>query len=217
MDDERLLAAVLDRDGAVPTAALPERHDETAQLFGLLVAAVVVTVHGDSAATADAVGSVLGRWRSADELAAADPADLATSLGASVEGGEGAAVDDAASDLVGALHDLATALGDLDLPRLRADADGDPDALAARLATLPGLDDAAAEAFVREVAVRWPELQPYVGDTALRAARELGVADDTAGLAARAGGPDEVRRLGGALARLARDGAYAEIRERAAT
>lgn len=217
MDDERLLAAVLDREGAVPTTALPERGDETAQLFGLLVAAVVVTAHGDSAATADAVGAVLGRWRAAGELAAAAPADVRKSLGASVEGGEDSAVDDGASDLAGALHDLAAALGDVDLARLRRDADGDPDALAARVAALPGVDDAAAEAFVREVAVRWPELQPFVGDTALQAARELGLADDTAGLAARADGPDGVRRLAGALARLARDGAYAEVRERAAS
>ncbi|WP_018333353.1 hypothetical protein [Actinomycetospora chiangmaiensis] len=218
MDDERLMTAVLEREGAVPTAALPERGDETARLFGLLVAAVVVTAHGDSAATADAVGSVLGRWRSAAEVAAADPADVATSLGASVEGGEGTAVDDAASDLAGALHRLAEALRDdaTDLARLRRDADGHPAALVARLAALPGVDAPSAEAFVREVQVWWPELYPFAGDAAVGAARELGLATDTDGLAARTHSPEELRRLTGALARLARDGAYAEVRERAA-
>jgi hypothetical protein len=218
MDDDRLVAAVLEREGAVPTAALPERGDEHARLFGLLVAAVVVTARGDSVATADAVASTLGRWRTASEMAAADPADVGKTLGASVEGGDGSAVDDAASDLAGALHDLVVALRDdaVDLVRLRDDAHGRPSALVARLAALPGIDHRAAEAFVREVQVWWPELYPYAGDAAVGAARELGLATDTDGLAARTHSPEELRRLAGALARLARDGAYAEVRERAA-
>jgi hypothetical protein len=219
VDDDRLVTAVLERAGESPTAALPTRGDETARLFALLVAAVVLTARGDSAATTDALGSVLGRWRSAPELAAADPADVTKSLGASVEGGEDSAVDDAASGLGDAVHALAVALRDdpVDPDRLRADAAGNPEALAARLAGLPGVGATAAEAFVREVQVRWPELSPYAGDTALRAARELGLADDTTGLAARTDGPDGLRRLAGALARLERDGAYAEVRERAAS
>lgn len=217
MDDDALVAAVLEREGAVPTAALPERGEESAQLFGLLVAAVVVTAHGESAATADAVGSLLGRWRTATEIAAADPADVGKTLGASVEGGDGSAVDDVASDLAGAVHDLAVALRDdaVDPVQLRRGADGDPDRLVTRVAALPGVGDAAAEAFVREVQVRWPELYPYGGPSALRAAHELGIAADTEELAARADGADGLRRLAGALARLDRDGAHDEVRARA--
>lgn len=216
LDEESklLVRAVLEREGRGFAEEIGfNRTSNPAELFGLLVMAVVVGAHGDAPATLEAARSLNDRWRTPAELVAAEPADVRTTLG----GGHGPDGEDPAADLAGTLHDVAEALQRWrgDLRRLRAEAGNDPRRERAMLEDLPGVDDRAVEVVFREVQVLWPEISPFAGEAALRAARELGIGEDDEDLARYGGGPEKVGRLAGALARVARDGAYDDVRSRA--
>ncbi|WP_329202664.1 endonuclease [Streptomyces sp. NBC_01435] len=70
-----------------------------------------------------------------------------------------------------------------DLRRLRAEADGDLDALRAGLRRTPGIGPAGADIFVREVQAVWPETAPYLDGKALQGAERLGLPASPAKLA----------------------------------
>jgi hypothetical protein len=89
-----------------------------------------------------------------------------------------------------------------DLRRLRAEADGDLDALRRLLQEVPGLGPAGADIFLREVQRVWPEVAPYLDGKALSGARRLGLPEDRDRLL-KAAGDTEPAVLAAALVRAA--------------
>ncbi|SFT70146.1 hypothetical protein SAMN04487904_10636 [Actinopolyspora lacussalsi subsp. righensis] len=58
---------------------------------------------------------------------------------------------------------------------MRAEADGDPDALRKSLRRIPKLGPVGADIFCREAQAVWPELRPYFDKKALTGARRVGL------------------------------------------
>ncbi|MFD7747392.1 endonuclease [Streptomyces sp. NPDC059698] len=104
-----------------------------------------------------------------------------------------------------------------DLRRLRAEADGDGEALRAGLQRVPGIGPAGADIFVREVQGLWPETGFHVGAKGLQGAERVGLPASAAGLAEVARGRDPAV-FAAALVRAALDKESAEaVREAART
>ncbi|MEU0098737.1 endonuclease [Streptomyces sp. NPDC006267] len=74
-----------------------------------------------------------------------------------------------------------------DLRRLRAEADGDGDALRAGLQRVQGIGPAGSDIFVREVQDVWPEAGFRVGGKGLQGAERLGLPTSHGGLSELAG------------------------------
>jgi endonuclease III len=87
-----------------------------------------------------------------------------------------------------------------DLARLREAAHHDPSEERSRLREFVGVGPVGADIFLREAQLVWDELRPYVDSRALSTARELGLSDDPAELAALVPAA-EVARLVAALVR----------------
>ncbi|MFF9275475.1 endonuclease [Streptomyces griseosporeus] len=102
-----------------------------------------------------------------------------------------------------------------DLRRLRAEADGDVEALRRLLQEVPGLGPAGADIFLREVQRVWPEVAPRLDGKALQGAGRLGLPEDPDRLLRLAGGTDPAR-LAAALVRAALDKAVVEDARRGA-
>ncbi|MDX3342314.1 endonuclease [Streptomyces sp. ME02-6979.5a] len=91
-----------------------------------------------------------------------------------------------------------------DLRRLRAEADGDGEALRAGLRRVPGIGPAGADIFVREVQDLWPEFGPWFGAKGVRGAERLGLPASAGRLAGVARGRDRAA-FAAALVRAALD------------
>src|SRR3954470_20762591 len=90
-----IVRAVLEREGRGFAEEVGfRRTGNPAELFGLLVAAVLVAPRGEDAAVAEAARAVHQRWRTASDLASAAEEDVAKELGAAVEGDDRTAHDD---------------------------------------------------------------------------------------------------------------------------
>ncbi|MFE6770877.1 endonuclease [Streptomyces fimicarius] len=91
-----------------------------------------------------------------------------------------------------------------DLRRLRAEADGDGEALRAGLRRVQGIGPAGADIFVREVQDLWPEFGPWFGAKGVRGAEGLGLPTSAGRLAEVARGRDRAA-FAAALVRAALD------------
>lgn len=91
-----------------------------------------------------------------------------------------------------------------DLRRLRDEADGDPQRIAAALQEFAGIGPAGAAIFLREVQAVWPGTRPFADDLVLEGAARAGLPGDPAELARLVDG-DELAGLAAALVRVARD------------
>jgi hypothetical protein len=213
--------AVLEREGRGFAEEIGlGRTNNPASLFGLLVTAVLVAPRGEATGPATAAREVTTRWHTASDLAAAAEHDVAKELGAAVEGFGREEGDDSASGDAGTLVALAAAVSDTwggDLRRLRDEAGRDPQRERRLLTDLPGVDDAAADVFLREVQVLWDEVSPFADARARRAASTLGLGETADDLARYGGGPEKVGRLAGALARIEVEGSHDEVRRAAAS
>ncbi|MEJ2887093.1 hypothetical protein [Actinomycetospora aeridis] len=221
-EEQKLTArAVLAREGRGFAEEIGlGRTNNPASLFGLLVAAVVVAPRGEAREAARAAHEVANRWHTATDLAAASERDVAGELGAAVEGVDRGDGDDSASGAAATLVGLATALVETwggDLRALREKAGQDPDRERALLTDLPGVDDAVADVFLREVQVLWDEVAPFADDRALRAAAALGLGESAEDLARYGAQPEKIGRLAGALARIDVEGSHDEVRHAAAS
>jgi endonuclease III len=221
LDEEQKLTArtVLEREGRGFAEEIGlRRTNNPAGLFDLLVTAVLVAPRGETAAAARAAHEVTNRWHTAADLADATEQDIAKELGAAVEGDDRRDGDDSASTDAGMLRALAGAVvetWDGDLRRLREEAGQDPGRERALLTDLPGVDDAVADVFLREVQVLWDEVSPFADARALRAASALGMGETADDLARYGGGAEKIGRLAGALARIEIEGAHDEVRRTA--
>ncbi|MEU2760901.1 MULTISPECIES: endonuclease [unclassified Streptomyces] len=102
-----------------------------------------------------------------------------------------------------------------DLRRLRAEADGDTEALQAGLRRVPGIGPAGADIFVREVQAVWPETGFWVGAKGIQGAERLGLPASTGRLSRLARDEDRAA-FAAALVRAALDRKTAEtVREAA--
>ncbi|NEB36073.1 endonuclease [Streptomyces sp. SID14515] len=102
-----------------------------------------------------------------------------------------------------------------DLRRLRAEADGDGEALRSGLRRVPGIGPAGADIFVREVQDLWPEFGPWVGAKGVQGAERLGLPASSGALTELARGRDGAA-FAAALVRAALDREIAEtVREAA--
>ncbi|GAA4861114.1 hypothetical protein [Actinomycetospora straminea] len=217
-EEQKLTArAVLEREGRGFAEEIGlGRTDNPASLFGLLVAAVLVAPRGEATGPARAAHEVTNRWHTASDLAAANEQDVAKELGAAVEGFDrDDDRDDSASADAGTLVALASSLSadwGGDLRTLRDEAGRDPARERELLTALPGVDDAVADVFLREVQVLWEEVSPFADTRALRAAATLGLGETAADLARYGSGAEKTGRLAGALARIEVEGSHDEVR-----
>ena len=220
-EQKQIARAVLEREGRGFAEEIGlRRTNNPGGLFDLLVTAILVAPRGETAAAARAAHEVTNRWHTAADLADAAEQDVAKELGAAVEGDDRSDGDDSASDDAGTLRALAVAIGETwggDLRRLREEAGQDPARERALLTDLPGVDDAVADVFLREVQVLWDEVSPFADDRALRAASALGLGESADDLARYGGGAEKIGRLAGALARIEVEGAHDEIRRAASS
>ena len=215
-EQKAVARAVLEREGRGFAEEIGlGRTNNAASLFGLLVTAVLVAPRGEAAGPATAAHEVTNRWHTASDLAAASEQDVAKELGAAVEGFGRDDGDDSASDDAGTLIALAGAVSETwagDLRRLREEAGQDPERERRLLTDLPGVDADAADVFLREVQVLWPEVAPFADARALRAASALGLGGSAEDLGRYGGGPEKICRLAGALARIEVEGSHEEVR-----
>lgn len=220
-EEQKLTArAVLEREGRGFAEEIGlGRTNNPASLFGLLVAAVVVAPRGESSGPARAAHEVTNRWHTVADLAAASEQDVAKELGAAVEGFDrDDDRDDTASGSATTLIALASALRETyggDLRTLREEAGHDPARERALLTDLPGVDDAVADVFFREVQPLWDEVSPFADARALRAAKTLGLGETSNDLGRYASDAEKVGRLAGALARIEVEGSHEEVRRTA--
>lgn len=91
-----------------------------------------------------------------------------------------------------------------DLRRMRAEADGDVDALRAAVTSFKRLGPVGADFFCREVQEVWPEVRPYFDRKALQGAEQLGLEADPRALARLVDDAD-LARLAAALVQVTLD------------
>jgi 3-methyladenine DNA glycosylase/8-oxoguanine DNA glycosylase len=86
--------------------------------------------------------------------------------------------------------------------RLRDEADGDSERIAALLTEFPGIGPVGADIFLREVQAVWPDVAPHLDSKVLDGARKLGLPDKPEALAKIAGPVSQLPRLAAALVRV---------------
>jgi endonuclease III len=214
--------AVLEREGRGFAEEIGlGRTNNPASLFGLLVTAVLVAPRGEASSPAKAAHEVTNRWHTVTDLAEASEQDIAKELGAAVEGFDrDDDRDDTASGDAGTLRALAAAVRDTwggDLRKLRDEAGRDPGRERELLTALPGVDDAVADVFLREVQVLWDEVAPFADDRALRAASTLGLGETAEDLGRYGSDAEKIGRLAGALARIEVEGSHDDVRRAASS
>ena len=121
--------------------------------------------------------------------------------------------DESTSRALGSTAELLVDRYDGDLRKLRAQADGDVDALRRLVTECKGIGDVGADIFFREVQAAWDELHPFADRRALDVARRLRLGDDADALAAKVSRRDYPRLIAALVrAGLAGDDEIAAIR-----
>lgn len=101
-----------------------------------------------------------------------------------------------------------------DLRRLREGARRDVHREKEALMEFKGIGRVGADIFLREVQVAWDEVYPYADARVLKAARQLGLGDDAAGLA-KLVSRKQFGKLAAALVRVDLAGAYEAVKQAA--
>ncbi|WP_406674175.1 endonuclease [Nonomuraea sp. N2-4H] len=91
-----------------------------------------------------------------------------------------------------------------DLRRLRDEAGGDERRMAELLMEFPGIGQAGADIFLREVQAVWPQVAPHLDRRVLDGAGKLGLPRQAGPLAELAGSGADLARLSAAIVRVAR-------------
>jgi endonuclease III len=165
--------------------------DSPAALYQLLVLATLLSARiSADIAVAAARELFAAGYRTPRAMSGASWQDRVDALGR----GHYKRYDERTATMLGDGANLLTERWRGDLRRLRDEADGSVEKLAALLREFPGIGPAGASIFLREVQGVWPSVAPYVDDKVQAGARELGLPT----------GADELARLAGAhLAQLA--------------
>jgi endonuclease III len=175
--------------------------DRPSPLYQLLVLATLLSTRiSADIAVAAARELFAAGYRTPAAMAAASWQDRVDALGR----GHYRRYDESTSTTLGKAAAQVTDRWHGDLRRLRDEADGDADAIAALLTSLPGIGPTGASIFLREVQETWPSVAPYVDARMTRGARRAGLPDDPEELARLLRRSGEPVRLAGALVRASR-------------
>lgn len=188
--------------------------DRPAPLYQLLVLATLLSARISSdIAVAAARELFAAGYRTPAAMTSASWQDRVDALGR----GHYRRYDEKTSTTLGNGADLLIRRWHGDLRKLRDEAGANPganpgaaDRIAALLTEFPGIGPDGAAIFCREVQSAWPGIAPYFDSRALDGARELGLPQDPARLAALAGPDADLARLASALVRASRSPAEAE-------
>ncbi|MGW4630402.1 endonuclease [Streptomyces rubiginosohelvolus] len=209
----RITDALLDECGQTYAAEAGIRLRDTPQpLYQLLVLSHLLSARiRASVAVAAARALFAHGMRTPRRMADATWQQRVDALG---EGGY-RRYDERTSTQLGEGADLVLDVWKGDLRRLRAEADGDTEALRAGLRRVQGIGPAGADIFVREVQAVWPETGFWVGAKGLQGAERLGLPTSTGRLSDVARDRDRAA-FAAALVRAALDRETAErVREAA--
>lgn len=177
-----IVTALLDRHGRTYAGELgiPLRENTPSPLFRWLCAALLLSARiGAGQAMSAARALAEAGWTTPEKMAEATWRERTDVLNRASY----ARYDESTSRM---LEDAARHLVERwggDLRKLRAQADGDPDALRTLLKEFKGIGDVGADIFLREGQAAWEEFYPFADDKALNAARALGLGDSAEALA----------------------------------
>jgi endonuclease III len=182
-------------------------EDRPAPLYQLLVLATLPSTRISSdIALAAARELFAAGYRTPAAMSKASWQDRVDALGR----GHYRRYDESTSTRLAQGADLLTDRWHGDLRKLRDEAGADPGRTAELLKEFPGIGPAGADIFLREVQSTWPDIAPYFDTRALDGAKELGLPQDPARLAALAGSDADLARLASALVRVSRSTSEAE-------
>lgn len=206
-DTRRVVQAVLERHGTTyaSEAEIRIRRNTPAPLFQLLCLSLLISAR-ISAGVAVAAARALfeAGLTTAEHMAEATWEERTCVLNRSGY----ARYDESTSRFLGSTAELLLERYEGDLRRVRAEADGDPDELRARLVECNGVGDVGANVFIREVQAVWTEFDPFADDRTLDAAVDLGLPRSADDLRDTVDDAETFARLAAALVRsgLAGDG-----------
>lgn len=196
----RVVETLLERHGTTfaDEAGIPLGRNTPSPLFRLLCLSLLLSARIRSGiAVAAAVALADAGWTTADRMAASSWEERTRVL----NGSGYARYDERTSRSLGNTAELVIERYRGDLRRLRAEADGDPDAARRMLTGFSGIGPLGADVFLREAQVVWTEFLPFADRRTLEVARELGLGDSADALHGLAGDEETFTRLVAALVR----------------
>ncbi|MFD0318536.1 endonuclease [Streptomyces flavalbus] len=201
-DDRRVLRELVGAHGRTYAEEAGVRLRDTPQpLYQLLVLAHLLSARIRGSVAVAAARELYGAgMRDPKRMAGATWQQRVDALG---RGGY-RRYDERTATQLGDAAELVTERWGGDLRRMRAEADGDGEALRRLLQEVPGVGPAGADIFLREVQRVWPEFAPYLDGKALQGAERLGLPKDPARVA-RLAGDTEPAVLAAALVRASLD------------
>ncbi len=185
--------------------------DRPSPLYQLLVLATLLSarISADIAVAAARELSAAG-YRTPAAMAAASWQDRVDALGRA----HYRRYDERTATMLGRGAELLTSRWRGDLRRLRDEAGGNADRIAALLTEFPGIGPSGADIFVREVHAVWPSVFPRTDARVLEGAGKVGLPGDPAALARLAGSGPRLAHLAAALVRASRSRRVASGRDR---
>jgi endonuclease III len=197
---DALVAELLDRYGrSYAEEAGIRLADKPSPLYELLVLATLLSARiSADIAVAAARELFAAGYRTPQAMREASWQDRVDALGR----GHYKRYDERTATMLGDGADLIAERWHGDLRRLRDEAGGEAGRIGSLVQEFPGIGPAGAAIFLREVQAVWPSVAPYLDDRVRTGARELGLPDSVAGLAAQAGSGQDLARLAAALVRV---------------
>ena len=206
VDADRVVAALLARHGRtfVAQAGIRLTRNTPAPLFQLLCLALLISARIRVEIAVAAARALFDAGLTTPKAMADATWERRTRL---LNHAGYARYDESTSRYLAATGELLVSRDHGDLRRLRAQADGDVDALCALLSSFKGIGRVGAEVFVREVQAVWSEYVPFVDSRTADVAGRLGLPTEAAGLRALVDDDRTFARLVAGLVRtgLARD------------
>jgi endonuclease III len=199
-DTERVVEALLDRHGRTYASETGIRlgRNTPAPLFQLLCLSLLISARiSADVAVAAARALIEAGWTTAGRMAESTWEQRTRVLNQSGY----ARYDESTSRYLGSTAELLLDRYDGDLRRARAEADGDPAELRARLTACKGIGDVGASVFIREVQAVWTEYDPFADDRTLDVAADLGLPRSLDDLRATVDDAESFARLIAALVR----------------
>ncbi len=210
---ERLIEELLDRYGRTfaEELGIPAEKGTPSPLFRLLCASLLFSARISSDIAMRAARALAEQgWTTAQKLARSTWEERTRTLN---QAGY-ARYDERTSSMLGDTTGLLLDKYSGDLRQLRRAAERHPARERRLLKEFKGMGDVGADIFFREVQVAWDELRPFADDKALRAAKHLGLGNDTESLVGLVPAKD-FPRLVAALVRVDLAGDHEEVRQAA--
>jgi hypothetical protein len=197
---DALVAELLDRYGrSYAEEAGIRLADKPSPLYELLVLVTLLSARISAGIAVAAARELFAAgYRTPQAMREASWQDRVDALGR----GHYKRYDERTATMLGDGADLIAERWHGDLRRLRDEAGGEAARIGSLVQEFPGIGPAGAAIFLREVQAVWLSVAPYLDDRVRTGARELGLPDSVAGLAAQAGSDQDLARLAAALVRV---------------